>query len=58
MDKTLGNPRLILASRSPRRKELLEAAGYRFDVIPAGDFAECGLCSGENPAQMVARLAY
>jgi septum formation protein len=51
-------PSLILASRSPRRKELLRDAGYRFEVIPPDDAAECGLCSGENPAQLVARLAY
>jgi septum formation protein len=29
-------PRLILASESPRRKQLLEAAGYEFEVEPAG----------------------
>lgn len=51
-------PRLILASRSPRRRQLLADAGYDFDVIEPGDEAECGLCSGENPAQLVARLAY
>lgn len=28
-------PRLILASASPRRKELLREAGYAFEVIPA-----------------------
>ena len=28
-------PRLILASASPRRQELLREAGYAFDVIPA-----------------------
>jgi nucleoside triphosphate pyrophosphatase len=27
-------PRLILASGSPRRRELLNAAGYRFEVLP------------------------
>jgi septum formation protein len=51
-------PLLILASRSPRRRELLGEAGYSFEVIPPDDSAECGMCSGENPAQMVARLAY
>lgn len=51
-------PKLILASQSPRRRELLTEAGYPFEVIPPADTAECGLCSGENPAQMVARLAY
>jgi septum formation protein len=29
-------PRLILASESPRRKQLLEDAGYQFEVEPAG----------------------
>jgi septum formation protein len=51
-------PRLILASRSPRRRELLAEAGYVFEVCPPAETAECGLCSGENPAQLVARLAY
>ena len=51
-------PRLILASRSPRRRELLTEAGYRFEVVPADEAAECGVCSGESPAELVARLAY
>jgi septum formation protein len=54
----LTRPRLVLASRSPRRRELLAEAGYQFDVISPSPSAECGLCSGENPAQLVARLAY
>lgn len=49
--------RLILASGSPRRRELLTEAGYRFEVIPPSEEAECGLCSGESAAEMVARLA-
>jgi septum formation protein len=49
---------LILASRSPRRRELLLDAGYRFEVCVPDKAAECGACSGETPAQMVARLAY
>jgi septum formation protein len=52
------HPKLILASRSPRRRELLEAAGYRFEVVPPSEEAECGACSGESPADLVARLAY
>jgi septum formation protein len=28
-------PRLVLASKSPRRRELLEEAGYTFSVLPA-----------------------
>ncbi len=50
-------PRLILASRSPRRRELLAAAGYAFEVVTPSDAAECGVCSGQSPAQLVARLA-
>ena len=50
--------RLILASRSPRRRELLEAAGYRFEVIPPGDEAECGVCSRTAAAELVVWLAY
>jgi septum formation protein len=48
---------LILASRSPRRRELLAQAGYAFEVIPAAETAECGVCSRESPERMVARLA-
>lgn len=48
---------LILASGSPRRKELLTEHGYSFEVIPPDDSAECGICSGESPEQMVQRLA-
>jgi septum formation protein len=51
------NPRLILASSSPRRKDLLDEAGYQFEVIPPSEQAECGMCSGEMPPEMVARLA-
>ena len=50
--------KLILASRSPRRRELLAEAGYQFDVIPAAESVECGVCSRESPAELVARLAY
>ena len=48
---------LILASSSPRRRLLLEAAGYAFSVVPPADSAECGICSRETPPEMVARLA-
>ena len=50
--------RLILASGSPRRKQLLKAANYLFDVVQPDDSAEDGACSGETPAELVARLAY
>ncbi len=51
-------PKLILASRSPRRRELLTEAGYIFDVVPAAEAVECGVCSRESPAELVVRLAY
>jgi septum formation protein len=51
-------PKIVLASRSPRRRELLTEAGYPLEVIPPDETAECGLCSGESPGQLVARLAY
>lgn len=50
-------PKLILASRSPRRQELLAEAGYRFEVIAPDATAECGPGCGESPAELVARLA-
>lgn len=50
-------PRLILASSSPRRRELLTEAGYRFEIIKPHESAECGVCSGETPPELVARLA-
>jgi septum formation protein len=48
----------ILASSSPRRRELLSEAGYRFRVVLPHESAECGVCSGESPPEMVGRLAY
>jgi len=46
---------LILASTSPRRAELLAAAGYEFDVAPV-DVDEA-IEPGEAPARYVRRLA-
>ena len=51
-------PKLILASRSPRRRELLGAAGYRFEVVPPRETAERGPRGAESPAEFVARAAY
>ncbi len=51
-------PHLILASRSPRRRELLSEAGFEFDIDPPSSPDECGLCSREGPAEYVARLAW
>ena len=50
--------KLILASRSPRRRELLHEAGYQFEVCPPMEEAESKLCGTETPAELVARLAY
>jgi septum formation protein len=47
--------RLILASASPRRRELLAQAGYVFD-IEAADIDETPV-SGEDPGAYVKRLA-
>ena len=49
---------IILASGSPRRRDLLAEAGYRFRVVTPSAGAECGVCSGESPPELVARLAY
>ena len=47
--------RLVLASASPRRAELLRAAGFAFDVS-AADVDE-GVRDGESPERYVRRLA-
>lgn len=51
---------LILASSSPRRRELLSQAGYDFQVIPPDPDAEgnAELRSRETPAELVIRLAH
>ena len=51
------NVPLILASGSPRRQQLLNEAGYDFEIVRPSDGAECGVCSGETPPELVARLA-
>ncbi len=50
-------PRLILASRSPRRRELLRQAGYRFDVMVPHSVDERPHPE-ELPEALVARLAH
>ncbi len=47
--------RLVLASASPRRAELLGSAGLEFDVVPA-DLDE-SVRPGETPSDYVARLS-
>lgn len=51
----LGGRRLVLASASPRRSDLLRSVGLDFDVIPA-DIDESAL-AGEIPSDYVARLS-
>ena len=48
-------PRLLLASRSPRRRELLAQLGLAFEVIDVDVPEQRG--PGESPAQYVARVA-
>ena len=50
--------RIILASQSPRRRELMTAAGYEFEIVLPSETAECGICSRESTPELVARLAY
>lgn len=50
-----GNLPLILASSSPRRKELLRLAGVRFKTIPSR--ADERFLEGESPEEHVIRLA-
>jgi len=50
--------KFILASGSPRRRQLLTEAGYTFEIVIPSEEAECGVCSGESPPELVARLAY
>lgn len=49
--------RLILASASPRRRQLLAEAGYDFEVDPSG-VEERGPVPGASPAAYVALLAW
>ena len=50
----MGN-RLILASKSPRRYELLKQVGLDFDVIPSKVLED--FVKGESPEKHVIRLA-
>jgi septum formation protein len=55
----LSSPRpLILASGSPRRAELMAAAGYQFSIVLPADGAEDQPKPGEPAAAVVERLAY
>ena len=48
-------PRLILASSSPRRRDLLTSIGFEFDVIPSHIPEE--KAADETPEEYVARLS-
>jgi septum formation protein len=48
---------LILASRSPRRRELLTEAGYVFELVPPLSEFEPEPAPGQDPAEYVVRLA-
>lgn len=51
-------PRLLLASRSPRRRELLHAHGYDFDTLEPA-FDDAGMTPGlVDPATWVMALAF
>lgn len=52
------SPRLILASASPRRRDLLSRAGYEFTVQPPTLDEPNHLPSGLPPAQYAESLAY
>jgi len=51
------NLKITLASQSPRRKLLLEEAGYQFDVLPSEVDEPPGICTNCGPAEFVSRLA-
>lgn len=50
-------PQFVLASQSPRRRQLLTEAGYRFEVMPP-PVSEPPLGSHANPPQLAEALAY
>jgi len=54
---TTDRPQLILASSSPRRRELLRQAGYRFEVRPPL-IDDRGAAAGAAPGAYVESLAY
>ena len=56
-------PKLILASQSPRRRQLFTEAGYEFEVIAPDDSVEReavsqGLCSKCSPEELVLKSAF
>lgn len=57
MTMTPTPPHLVLASNSPRRRDLLREAGYRFDVRPP-PVDDRDVPRGVSPAACVESLAY
>ena len=55
--KNIAKLRLLLASGSPQRHQLLQEAGYAFEVWKPDESAECGICSTGGPAGMVVEWA-
>jgi septum formation protein len=55
-DPTQTRPVLVLASRSPRRQELLREAGYEFEIDPA-DVEEDDFAPDILPADLAVQLA-
>jgi septum formation protein len=49
---------LILASQSPRRRQLLTDAGYTFTVDAPDDSVERGICSKCSPEELVIESAF
>ena len=55
LERVPGAVKLYLASRSPRRRELLAGLGYRFEVVDSS--IDEGWADGETPARYVERMA-
>lgn len=49
--------KIILASGSPQRQQLLRQLGLEFEVVKPDESAECGICSSSGPAGLVMELA-
>lgn len=50
--------KIVLASSSPRRKELLDEYGYEFEIVAPDESAEDKMLPGELPSEYVARLSF
>lgn len=55
---TSQNINLILASQSPRRRQLLADHGFDFFVIAPDDLVEQGVCSNCSPEELVLESAF